>query len=136
MGVVRAELKEKQFTSQQTDRGEPTGYGIGWYVSTDSLGHRWVFHGGSSVGGSTAFGVDRDSRIVLAITSNLAVAPLLPGPAIQAVFDRELLAFFHCRVSNSASASGLTVLISFFFQAEDGIRDIGVTGVQTCALPI
>src|SRR3712207_7448736 len=28
------------------------------------------------------------------------------------------------------------VLLSFFFQAEDGIRDIGVTGVQTCALPI
>src|SRR5476651_105038 len=24
----------------------------------------------------------------------------------------------------------------FFFQAEDVIRDIGVTGVQTCALPI
>ena len=24
----------------------------------------------------------------------------------------------------------------FFFQAEDGIRDISVTGVQTCALPI
>src|SRR3712207_8402077 len=27
-------------------------------------------------------------------------------------------------------------VILFFFQAEDGIRDIGVTGVQTCALPI
>src|SRR5438270_1437770 len=25
---------------------------------------------------------------------------------------------------------------SFFFQAEDGIRDLTVTGVQTCALPI
>src|SRR5207245_7245570 len=25
---------------------------------------------------------------------------------------------------------------SFFFQAEDGIRDATVTGVQTCALPI
>src|SRR5690554_7227004 len=25
---------------------------------------------------------------------------------------------------------------SFFFQAEDGIRDADVTGVQTCALPI
>ena len=24
----------------------------------------------------------------------------------------------------------------FFFQAEDGIRDADVTGVQTCALPI
>src|SRR5260370_39978493 len=27
-------------------------------------------------------------------------------------------------------------LIMFFFQAEDGIRDSSVTGVQTCALPI
>src|SRR5437762_13875690 len=26
--------------------------------------------------------------------------------------------------------------IDFFFQAEDGIRDTSVTGVQTCALPI
>src|SRR5207249_7404695 len=27
-------------------------------------------------------------------------------------------------------------LVFFFFQAEDGIRDRNVTGVQTCALPI
>src|SRR5256885_11388729 len=27
-------------------------------------------------------------------------------------------------------------LVVFFFQAEDGIRDYKVTGVQTCALPI
>src|SRR5699024_11673761 len=31
---------------------------------------------------------------------------------------------------------GLSVLFFFFFQAEDGIRDRNVTGVQTCALPI
>src|SRR5947209_14639985 len=30
----------------------------------------------------------------------------------------------------------LYIFFFFFFQAEDGIRDIGVTGVQTCALPI
>src|SRR5207244_10313761 len=30
----------------------------------------------------------------------------------------------------------LAVCLSFFFQAEDGIRDDLVTGVQTCALPI
>src|SRR3712207_6927396 len=30
----------------------------------------------------------------------------------------------------------LSCYVFFFFQAEDGIRDIGVTGVQTCALPI
>src|SRR5690349_24669537 len=28
------------------------------------------------------------------------------------------------------------MVIFFFFQAEDGIRDLYVTGVQTCALPI
>src|SRR5690349_23499674 len=30
----------------------------------------------------------------------------------------------------------LSECIYFFFQAEDGIRDLYVTGVQTCALPI
>src|SRR5690349_21934462 len=29
-----------------------------------------------------------------------------------------------------------SLLFFFFFQAEDGIRDLYVTGVQTCALPI
>src|SRR5690554_7468031 len=28
------------------------------------------------------------------------------------------------------------LIFDFFFQAEDGIRDADVTGVQTCALPI
>src|SRR5437763_9821967 len=31
---------------------------------------------------------------------------------------------------------GFSILLVFFFQAEDGIRDTSVTGVQTCALPI
>src|SRR2546430_4312266 len=30
----------------------------------------------------------------------------------------------------------LLLFVIFFFQAEDGIRDLTVTGVQTCALPI
>src|SRR5256885_7028513 len=32
--------------------------------------------------------------------------------------------------------TSLTFFLVFFFQAEDGIRDYKVTGVQTCALPI
>src|SRR5437867_4569894 len=36
----------------------------------------------------------------------------------------------------SLSCSSMVVIISFFFQAEDGIRGRTVTGVQTCALPI
>src|SRR3712207_7912630 len=35
-----------------------------------------------------------------------------------------------------SSVSVGVIFFFFFFQAEDGIRDIGVTGVQTCALPI
>src|SRR2546430_10476002 len=30
----------------------------------------------------------------------------------------------------------ICLCLFFFFQAEDGIRDLTVTGVQTCALPI
>src|SRR2546430_7793312 len=38
--------------------------------------------------------------------------------------------------SESASRAGSIPCTCFFFQAEDGIRDLTVTGVQTCALPI
>src|SRR2546427_6413475 len=34
------------------------------------------------------------------------------------------------------SLSLCALFFFFFFQAEDGIRDLTVTGVQTCALPI
>src|SRR2546425_3329012 len=37
---------------------------------------------------------------------------------------------------NSGSFSVCALSFFFFFQAEDGIRDKLVTGVQTCALPI
>src|SRR5256885_4571096 len=40
-----------------------------------------------------------------------------------------LLRYIRLRASRRAS-------FFFFFQAEDGIRDYKVTGVQTCALPI
>src|SRR2546429_1915769 len=39
------------------------------------------------------------------------------------------------RWSGSDGYGGRGCLL-FFFQAEDGIRDVAVTGVQTCALPI
>src|SRR5207253_7359515 len=37
---------------------------------------------------------------------------------------------------NSSSVAQTISFCFFFFQAEDGIRDGHVTGVQTCALPI
>src|SRR5260370_10584360 len=47
-----------------------------------------------------------------------------------------------CVVSEPALALSMSspreipIILFFFFQAEDGIRDSSVTGVQTCALPI
>src|SRR2546430_4041281 len=45
------------------------------------------------------------------------------------LFYRMCLALYEQRAAVLAT-------ILFFFQAEDGIRDLTVTGVQTCALPI
>src|SRR2546430_3023344 len=45
-----------------------------------------------------------------------------------------------CMKSSRSLPDGLAcidlLVFFFFFQAEDGIRDLTVTGVQTCALPI
>src|SRR3712207_8789700 len=47
------------------------------------------------------------------------------------LYDRVSHIIYRCIFSTA-----LCSCFFFFFQAEDGIRDIGVTGVQTCALPI
>src|SRR5262249_59403543 len=40
------------------------------------------------------------------------------------------------RLCSSVCTVSVFYICVFFFQAEDGIRDWSVTGVQTCALPI
>src|SRR5699024_11945349 len=40
------------------------------------------------------------------------------------------------RVGRRSTVDTCSCCLFFFFQAEDGIRDRNVTGVQTCALPI
>src|SRR2546429_1962061 len=47
--------------------------------------------------------------------------------------DRRLAGGAKVQVHNHADGARRYI---FFFQAEDGIRDVAVTGVQTCALPI
>jgi CubicO group peptidase (beta-lactamase class C family) len=87
-GFLNAETLDLLFTAQHTRAGEPTPCGVAWFVTTDSLGHRWVFHGGSAIGGTAVFGLDRDSRLVIAILSNLTEAPLEPARGIKGLFDR------------------------------------------------
>src|SRR5258707_12030040 len=62
------------------------------------------------------------------MTVSAALCTIAPDAQLRArVVDEH-----RCGNRHSVEVSG----IIFFFQAEDGIRDIGVTGVQTCALPI
>ncbi len=86
-GYLKAATLELLFTPQHTTSGQTTPYGIGWFVATDTLGHRYVYHGGGSVGGTTAFGVDRDSHVVIALVTNLSDARLAPVQEIRLVFD-------------------------------------------------
>src|SRR2546430_7209111 len=63
------------------------------------------------------------------------------GPYRYAILTEDLL---HLEVTVGVGRSKATGVLRFvpeldyffFFQAEDGIRDLTVTGVQTCALPI
>src|SRR5207247_10956915 len=86
--LLKPETLDLLFTSQRTSAGDETGYGIGIFLPTASLGHRWAFRGGGPVGGPAAFGLDRDSRVVVAILTNLSNAPLEPAQEIEAAFDR------------------------------------------------
>src|SRR5256885_9190934 len=49
---------------------------------------------------------------------------------------REWTQWYKPRLSGRNTWQARCCDINFFFQAEDGIRDYTVTGVQTCALPI
>jgi len=86
-GFLRRETLDLLFTSQRTSAGEETRYGIGWFLRADSLGHRWAFHGGSAVGGTAVFGLDRDAHVVVAVLTNLSDAPVDPVQQIEAAFD-------------------------------------------------
>src|SRR5260370_25420300 len=57
-------------------------------------------------------------------------------PVTIAYDDSYLPPFTRRQVSVVFGVHDLIMLFFFFFQAEDGIRDSSVTGVQTCALPI
>ena len=48
---------------------------------------------------------------------------------------QEICAYEHSKIQEIDEV-GQRVGVSFFFQAEDSIRDLVVAGVQTCALPI
>src|SRR2546430_2102490 len=67
------------------------------------------------------FLLPRVARLMIHTPTAISIVVCLSMAQLMAVF-----------ISMRSSLCGLF----FFFQAEDGIRDLTVTGVQTCALPI
>lgn len=74
-GFLKKESLALLFTSQKTIDGKETGYGIGWSVLKDALGHPIYMHTGGSVGGTSVLILHPDSRIVLALVCNHSRSP-------------------------------------------------------------
>src|SRR2546430_2742164 len=84
-------------------------------------------------------------KLVLTSVTPASSAPVLQIPKATSstlYFDSLTVnagngGFLHCiQMDASVNAANQVVSVFFFFQAEDGIRYLTVTGVQTCALPI
>src|SRR5258707_208317 len=96
--------------------------GSAGYTVHHQRGRRLLLIGCSSVGDSSMNVKDCAAR---------RKSPLATPRCLRAEATREMSGAL-----NALVADVFALYVNFFFQAEDGIRDIGVTGVQTCALPI
>jgi len=75
------------WTSQRTNSGESTGYGMGWFI-----GPNWVQHSGGTVGGSGLLRIYPEEELIVVILANLSmlgeeVFGELPDE-LRACFDR------------------------------------------------
>ncbi|MGB6485033.1 MAG: serine hydrolase domain-containing protein [Candidatus Acidiferrales bacterium] len=74
-GFLTENSLRQLFTSQKTNSGQETGYGIGWFIHKSQSGQRIYEHSGGSVGGTSQLIIYPDSRVVVALTTNLSDAP-------------------------------------------------------------
>jgi CubicO group peptidase (beta-lactamase class C family) len=85
-GYLQAETLDLWFTSQTTNDGEETGYGIGWSIGADGADRRVIGHGGGSVGGTTVLSIYPDQDLVFAAIINLSGAARFPRTEIVDLF--------------------------------------------------
>lgn len=92
--LLKRETIELLWTSQRTNDGEETNYGIGWRVDTDSGRVSQAHHSGSSVGGRTFLLILPQERAVAAMVGNMSQAPPHWAPTLmilEAFVDPEAL---------------------------------------------
>jgi CubicO group peptidase (beta-lactamase class C family) len=69
-GLLDPATLDMMWTSQRTNDGEETGYGIGWSVGTGYTGRRAISHSGGSVGGTAHLVLFPDEEVVVAMLAN------------------------------------------------------------------
>jgi serine beta-lactamase-like protein LACTB, mitochondrial len=67
---IKRATRELMWTSQKTDDGKPTGYGLGWGTA-DKFGVRIVAHTGGQQGTSTAFALVPERRAGVVVLANM-----------------------------------------------------------------
>lgn len=71
-GFLKEESLKLLFTSQKTNSGKETGYGMGWFIGKSANGERIYQHSGGSVGGTSQLLLYPDSHVVVALVTNLS----------------------------------------------------------------
>lgn len=108
------------FTSQRTNAGEETGYGMGFRPREDWQGRHVVHHGGSSEGGRAFLLLYPDRDIVVAMAANRSTAPL---------FEEEAQSLAHFFLDHGAgSASEIDDDMAGGWKVEGVLGDATVSG--------
>ncbi|MFT4254180.1 MAG: serine hydrolase domain-containing protein, partial [Caulobacter sp.] len=80
-GFLTRESLDLLFTPPMLN-GQPSGYGMGFFVAKAPDGQRLFFHNGTAVGGSSTLMILPDRKTIVAITINATRAPLTQADAL------------------------------------------------------
>lgn len=69
-GYLPDSVRALFLSTQHTEAGAPTNVGLGWRIAKDSLGRRYLHHGGSAMGGRAFLLVYPDEGVAVAILAN------------------------------------------------------------------
>lgn len=69
-------IKQELITSQKTNSGEETGYGVGWFSGKNEFDRNYYRHGGGSIGGCGNFIIYPEEKLVIAYYTNDSRAPV------------------------------------------------------------
>jgi serine beta-lactamase-like protein LACTB len=74
---LTGESAQLALQSAKLPTGQLTGYGIGWFVATDSVGHKVAYHGGSSVGGTAMLSLHLEGQVVVSVLVNTTASRMV-----------------------------------------------------------